>query len=365
MTKTARCLGMAALLLALAACSHPKTQGVDQPTTGATVTQLPASTSTPKRPTTGKRAPAATPDKPFVPKAPGVRISRVAVPGPYVALTFDDGPHASYTPQILDILKRHGAHATFFVLGSNAARHPGILARAVAEGNEIGSHTWSHINMSRSSQETICRELDRTGAAIEQAIGKKPSVMRPPYGACNSRVTSLVYNSYGTPAILWDVDTQDWRHPGVDTVISRAVGRARSGSIILVHDIHASTLAAVEGIVTGLQARGFKLVTVSQLIAMGRRAAGASAPAPLPATTPSAETLPATDAPPAAEPGPTPVAPLPEAGTGAASIGTAPDAEPAATDAGTTPQAQPEPAPVGGDTPLPQGQFFQPFTTQS
>ncbi len=227
---------------------------------------------------------------PFVPSAPGKRISHVSVPGPYVAVTFDDGPHAALTPQVLDIFNRHGAHATFFVLGRNASRNRSILARAVAEGHEVGAHTWSHINMRASSTSTIRSELDRTNSVIEEATGQAPRVMRPPYGSVNKPLIDMVYNRYGTPAILWDVDTNDWRKPGVQTVINRAVGNARPGSIILLHDIHSSTIAAVEGVVTGLQARGFKLVTVSELIAMGRQAAGAAAPAREQEVAPAAET---------------------------------------------------------------------------
>ncbi len=265
---------------------------------------------------------------PFVPSAPGKRIAHVSVPGPYVAVTFDDGPHAALTPQVLDIFNRHGAHATFFVLGQNANRHRGILARAVAEGHEVGAHTWSHINMRASSEDKIKSELDRTNAVIEEATGHAPKVMRPPYGSVNPALVNMVYNRYGTPAILWDVDTNDWRKPGVQTVVNRAVGKARPGSIILLHDIHASTLAAVEDIVTGLQARGFKLVTVSELIALGRSAAGASAPVRVPEE-PAAEAVT-----PVVEPLQAQQQQLPQ---GAAAIGAAP--EPAAE------SAEPAPAP--------------------
>jgi len=226
------------------------------------------------------------PVAPFVPAAPGKRVARVSVPGNYVALTFDDGPSASLTPRVLDILNEYGARATFFVLGENAARNKSILSRAAAEGHEIGSHTWSHIKLTGSSREKICSEMERTNAVIAEAIGKRPSVMRPPYGATNAGIVSLMDSRFGMSSILWDVDTRDWQHPGVDVVVRRAVGNARPGSIILVHDIHASTLAAVEGIVSGLQARGFKLVTVSQLMELGRRAAaqGAAPAAAVPPT---------------------------------------------------------------------------------
>ena len=203
----------------------------------------------------------------ITPRKPGLRVSRVQTPQMLVALTFDDGPSSAHTPRVLDILRRHGAKGTFFVLGSNAKRCSSIVARAAAEGHEVGVHTWSHINMARSSMSKIDSEVSRTSDVIRSITGQSPVVMRPPYGATTSGIVKHMYDCYGMRSILWDVDTQDWRKPGVSTVISRAVNKAKPGSIILVHDIHASTLAAIEGIVTGLQARGFKLVTVSQLMA--------------------------------------------------------------------------------------------------
>ncbi len=259
---------------------------------------LPAEKSEPSKPVA---VPVSKP-RPFVPKTPGHRVSQVNVPGMYVALTFDDGPSAAYTPQVLDILKKHGARATFFVLGQNAARNKGILARAVAEGHEIANHTYSHIKMTASGRQTITSELERTSAIIKEATGYYPTTMRPPYGAINSALVDMVYNTYGMHAVLWDVDTRDWQHPGVAKVVERAVGKAQPGSIILLHDIHASTLAAVEQVVTGLQNRGFKLVTVSQLIEMGRRAAAPPspvAPAPTPDSQLGGENAPSYDDPPA------------------------------------------------------------------
>lgn len=232
------------------------------------------------------------PQRPFVPRTPGHRVSQVNVPGKYVALTFDDGPSSANTPQILDILQRHGARATFFVLGENAARNKSLLARAVAEGHEIANHTYSHIKMTGVGKQTVAREIERTNEIIKSATGFYPTAMRPPYGAINSGLVDMMYNDYGMHAVLWDVDTRDWQHPGVGTVVQRAVGNAQPGSIILLHDIHASTVNAVEDIVTGLQARGFKLVTVSQLIEMGRRAA-----APAPVAAPTVPVAPGTPAP--------------------------------------------------------------------
>ena len=213
------------------------------------------------------------------PRMPGLRVSHVSVPGNYVALTFDDGPSPALTPQVLDILNRYGAKGTFFVVGRSVSRNSSILARAVAEGHEIGAHTWSHIKMTASGTQRVISEMDRTNDAILSATGIVPKIMRPPYGAVNSNLMSLMKSRYGMSTIMWDVDTRDWQHPGVSVVTQRAVGRARPGSIILLHDIHESTLHAVEGIVSGLQARGFKMVTVSELLALGRHAAQQAAAA--------------------------------------------------------------------------------------
>lgn len=217
----------------------------------------------------------------FVPKNPGIRISRVSVPDKLVALTFDDGPHGVLTPRILDILDRYGARCTFFVLGKNVSLYPHVVRRASLSGHEIGNHSWSHPKLTRLSHNQVFSELSRTNEAIRRATGKTPALMRPPYGAINAPLLHSIYANFGTSAVMWDVDTNDWRKPGVQTVINRAVNGAKSGSVILVHDIHASTADAVEGIVRGLQARGFRLVTVSELLSAARQAVGASGEAGL------------------------------------------------------------------------------------
>ena len=259
--------------------------------------------------------PAPSPNEPPV----GLRVARVPVSGVYVARTVDEGPSPATTPQALEILRRNGAHGTFFVTGANASRHQALLARMVAEGHEIGVHSWTHAQLTRCSAAKVDHEIADTAEVIRRATGQAPKLMRPPYGATNAALNKRMMADYGLRTILWDVDTLDWRHPGVQRVIDTAVGKARPGSIILVHDIHASTIAALEGIVQGLQARGFKLVTVSQLIALSR--SGAEPPAASPA------------APPAAEPAATEQLLPPAESSGAASIG-APPAVAAPTGAG-------------------------------
>ncbi len=231
------------------------------------------------------------------------RVSHVPMKGKYVALTFDDGPHASLTPKALDILKRHGAKGTFFMLGSNAVRNKSVVERAAAEGHELGVHTWTHIKMNSTSRAKVDSEISRTQNLLAQISGTYPRVMRPPYGATNKTLVNHMHSRYGMASVLWDVDTLDWRKPGVGAVVNTAVSKARPGSIILVHDIHASTLNALEDIVTGLQARGFTLVTVSELLTLARQEAQAPA---------SPETL-GPEAPAATAPAEEPVLPrLPE-----------------------------------------------------
>lgn len=323
------------LVWGMAACTHrpaaPEPGVVTAPAPTRTVKPAPIPAprpveETPQSPLAPDSVPAVSAQPvapaPALPQAvaPGLRVARVQVPGMYVALTFDDGPSASLTPRVLDILRRNNAVGTFFVLGQNAAVNRSVVARAAAEGNEIGVHTWSHIKMSGSSLAKVDSEIGRTRSLIQDITGRAPLVMRPPYGATNGALVNRMKAQFGMRSILWDVDTLDWRHPGVQKVINTAVGQAKPGSIILVHDIHASTVAAVEGIVQGLQARGFKLVTVSQLIALANRGAGVSAdaaPAAVAAPAPAAqpEEQPAveneTPAAPAAEETPAEPAPVP------------------------------------------------------
>ncbi len=207
------------------------------------------------------------------------RIGQVKVKVPYVALTFDDGPHASNTPRLLNILKKHNAKATFYVLGSNVRRYPSIAARTAAEGHEVAVHTWSHPFLPRLSSAKLNDELSRSVGIIKSTTGTTPRTIRPPYGAINQSLISNFANNYGLSTVLWSIDTNDWRKPGINTVIQRAVNPARPGSIILMHDIHKSSIDAVESVIIGLQAKGYKLVTVSELLAQSQKEAREAAEA--------------------------------------------------------------------------------------
>ena len=198
----------------------------------------------------------------------GVTISRISTSQPYVAITFDDGPHPRNTPRLLDILRARNVKATFYVIGKNVDMYPEITHRIVAEGHEIGNHTYTHSNLTKLSQQAVRSELDKTNAAIARATKVRPRTMRPPYGALYQSQRAWIHGEYGFPTVLWSVDPRDWQRPGPSVVTSRIVSATNPGAIILAHDLHAPTVSAMPATLDQLLRRGYKFVTVSQLIAM-------------------------------------------------------------------------------------------------
>ncbi|HJT81090.1 MAG TPA: polysaccharide deacetylase family protein [Chthoniobacterales bacterium] len=206
------------------------------------------------------------------PSAAGPRISYnfVNVDGTYIAMTFDDGPAEKLTPELLDLLAKHRIKATFFVIGQNAAEYPDIVARAAREGHEIANHSWSHPNFGKMSDESVRKQLRQTDDVIKKATGKRPTLMRPPYGSITNRQRQWIHDEFGYQIILWDVDPLDWKRPGAATICNRIVKLTRPGSIVLSHDIHPGTIEAMPDTLNQLEAKGFKFVTVSELIAMAK-----------------------------------------------------------------------------------------------
>jgi peptidoglycan-N-acetylglucosamine deacetylase len=235
------------------------------------------------------------PAAPISPMQLQITINSVRVDGPYIALTFDDGPSPVLTPKLLDLLAAHRMKATFFVVGQNAADHPDILRRASREGHEIANHSWSHPNLGKMSDEAVRRELQKTDDAIFAAIGKRPTLLRPPYGSITARQKRWIHDDFGYRIIIWDVDPLDWKRPGPSVVCSRILKETRAGSIVLAHDIHPPTLEAMPATFDQLDRKGFKSVTVSELLAM------ATPLPPKPKPTPTA--IPRAIAIPAATPG--------------------------------------------------------------
>lgn len=179
-----------------------------------------------------------------------------------IALTFDDGPSSAHTPALLDSLKAAGVKATFFVLGNNAAANPAILKREAAEGHEIASHTVDHAQLTKLPQASQTQEIESAAATIKSITGQDHPFYRPPYGAYND--TTLKASSRSP--ILWSNDTEDWRRMNSAADTAAAIANPHDGEIILMHDIHGQSVAAVPQIILSLQAQGFTFVTVSQLI---------------------------------------------------------------------------------------------------
>ena len=178
---------------------------------------------------------------------------------PCVALTFDDGP-VPETAEVVDVLAERGVRATFFVIGQQAKRYPEVLQRATRAGDEIGNHSWSHINLRSADAATVSKQLDRTSDVIEAATGVRPATMRPPYGAAATKSTAA---RAGLPQILWSLDTRDWDGRSTAAVVRSVLADVQPGAIVLLHDSHAGTRAAAPVIADGLLRKGYALVTVS------------------------------------------------------------------------------------------------------
>src|SRR5438876_186988 len=218
--------------------------------------------------------------KPAATAEPGITFDWVHVDGPCVAMTFDDGPSAKLTPKLLDLLAAHHIKATFFVIGENVAEHPEITARAAREGHEIGNHTWSHPNLGKMSDESARSQLRRTEDAIKNATGQRPTLMRPPYGSISARQKKWINEEFGYKIAMWDVDPFDWKRPGPTVVCNRILKMTRAGSIVLSHDIHPGTIEAMPSTLNQLEAKGFKFVTVSELIDMATPETSRPSPQP-------------------------------------------------------------------------------------
>lgn len=228
------------------------------------------------------------------PKEPpaGARISYSSVHTDkmVLAMTFDDGPHPVNTPKLLDMLKQRNIKGTFFLVGKNIKEYPNIVRRIIEEGHEIGNHTWTHASLTSRSDAQIRSELKMSEDALMSVANYRAHLMRPPYGAVNAHIKELANAEFGYTTILWSVDPQDWRRPGVSVVTSRLVNGAHKGAILLTHDIHPPTITAMPGTLDQLLAKGFQFVTVSQLLNIGKESAtapaaavGAAASTPAPA----------------------------------------------------------------------------------
>lgn len=180
-----------------------------------------------------------------------------------IALTFDDGPRgeSDRTQKVLELLKKYNAHATFFVLGEKAVQNADILKQQIAQGCEIGNHSWNHKNLAKLSMKQVNKQYDKTAKAVKQLTGYDVKLLRPPYGAISQKMRKNLKH----PMVLWNVDTLDWLSKDPKKILKVVKKRVKDGDIILMHDIHPTTATALEKVLPWLVQNGYDILTVSEL----------------------------------------------------------------------------------------------------
>lgn len=179
---------------------------------------------------------------------------------PMVAFTFDDGPFTKVTRRILKAMQKSNGRATFFVVGSRIPMYSETLKMAYDQGNQIGSHTYDHKDLSQMKAKKIKWEINKTNKQVSKVIGCNTTALRPPYG----NVSKTMRKTIKTPMYYWSVDSEDWKSRNADKVVKRC-RNVKDGDIILMHDLYPSTAEAVERLVPYLTKKGFQLVTIDEL----------------------------------------------------------------------------------------------------
>ena len=209
----------------------------------------------------------------------GRLVSHQPPPGRRIALTFDDGPDPRWTPRIADVLRRAGVPATFFVIGSQAARHPGIIRRLVRDGHELGDHTFTHTALTRGSEQQRRLQLELTEGVLAGITGHYARFVRPPYSATPDAVSPAQEHALARLAgrryliALTDFDSEDWQRRGVQHALRRATPPGSTGGVIMFHDgggDRSQTVEAVRTLIPRLRARGFRFVGLSELAGLSR-----------------------------------------------------------------------------------------------
>ncbi|TVY02160.1 polysaccharide deacetylase family protein [Cohnella terricola] len=197
-------------------------------------------------------------------------IGRVSTDEKVVALTFDDGPGTKYTPRILDLLSQYQAKATFFVVGWRVENYPDLILREDSDGHELGNHTFTHFNYRKMSTEQLIEEINKTQEAIFRVTGKRPIFFRPPGGYLSTSVKAAAMKEHlRIVNWSWDQETRDWSKPGVQNIVNKVLKNVHPGDIILFHDQSRGTFQTVQAlkeILPGLMEKGYRCVTVSELL---------------------------------------------------------------------------------------------------
>ncbi|WP_328439075.1 bifunctional polysaccharide deacetylase/glycosyltransferase family 2 protein [Streptomyces sp. NBC_00444] len=222
----------------------------------------------------------------------GGRATTLSVPEKTIALTFDDGPNPTYTPQVLKILEKYDVPATFFVVGSMVSRYPGIVKDLVEQGNEVGIHTFTHVDLSYQSDARIKREMTQTQLALAGAAGITTTLFRAPYSSETDAIDNYSWPVYeklgeeGFTSVFIDTDSDDWKQPGVSKIIKGATPSKTKGASVLFHDaggVREQTVKALPTYIEKMKAKGYTFTTISGVIqkqeASGQAEADTGAPA--------------------------------------------------------------------------------------
>jgi peptidoglycan-N-acetylglucosamine deacetylase len=183
-----------------------------------------------------------------------------------IALTFDDGPHPGYTPQILALLKQFNVRATFFLVGCQAEKYPELVRAEMAAGHSIGNHTYHHVSLPKIPEEYVADEIKTCGEVLRSITGEAPHLFRPPGGEYDTQVAETA-EALGYTTVLWTDDPGDYASPGEGLILSRTLRDASNGGIILIHDGIQQTVDVLPEIIEALRKQGYQFVTIDELLA--------------------------------------------------------------------------------------------------
>ncbi|WP_428935178.1 bifunctional polysaccharide deacetylase/glycosyltransferase family 2 protein [Streptomyces sp. ACT015] len=215
----------------------------------------------------------------------GGRATTISVPAKTIALTFDDGPNPTWTPQVLEILRRYDVPGTFFLVGSMVSRYPGIVRTMVEEGNEVGIHTFTHVDLSYQSDARVDREMQQTQLALAGAAGITTTLFRAPYSSETDAIDNYSWPVYqrlgrdGYTSVFVDTDSDDWKKPGVSKIVRWATPKDGKGAAVLFHDAggeRSQTIEALPRYIEKMKAKGYTFTTVSGVMEQDGASAGSA-----------------------------------------------------------------------------------------
>ncbi|MDI3327555.1 MAG: polysaccharide deacetylase family protein [Alicyclobacillaceae bacterium] len=265
-------IALSALMLLIPGCGSAQGRPAPPPPdTGGTAVRSPAPSQFRDGPESTGRRSSVRHSIDYSSRYPGIFLLRGPGNARVVALSFDDGPDAVYTPRILDVLRREKVRATFFLVGTRTQQYPQIVRRMAAEGHALGNHTWDHANLTKLPQDQLRNEMIRADEAVFRASGVHPAVARPPYGAVDDRVIQTLHRM-GYRIVDWSVDSLDWKGLNADQVATNVLSHITPGAIVLQHSAGgkgedlSGTVNALPRIIRTLRAEGYRFATIPELL---------------------------------------------------------------------------------------------------